>query len=342
MASDKKSAVIVGIFVVVGLAIFIVAVMTLGKQQKLFNKSITVKAVFKDVNGLSAGRNILYSGVKIGTVKKISFLSTNQILVLMSIDQDAQQYLHKDVTARISSDGLMGNKLIMLSGGSPELPVIENGDQLTVGSGLSTEEIMNTLQVNNKSLVEITSNLKVLTKGLVEGKGTLGKLLTNDTMYNNLNTTIAGLDDAVNNTRKLTGALSAYASKLQNKGVLSNELVTDTLVFSKLRAAVTEMQAVATNANHTVEELKHASTEVKNRLNDAQSPIGMLLQDTLLADAFKETIYNLEASTGKLDTNMMAVRHNFLFRGYFKKQAKREKKAQQEKAKAEKSINEKP
>jgi phospholipid/cholesterol/gamma-HCH transport system substrate-binding protein len=335
MEAGKKRGVIVGIFVVLGLAIFVTAVMMLGKQQKLFNKSVQVKAVFKDVNGLAAGRNILYSGVKIGTVKKISFVTTNEILVLMNIDQSSQEFIHKDVVARISSEGLMGNKIVMLSGGTPNVPIIEDGDQLTVGSGLSTEEIMNTLQVNNKSLVEITDNLKIITKGMVDGKGTLGKLLNDDSVYKNLNSTMAGLNDAVINTRRLTSALSVYVSKLQTKGVLSNELVTDTIVFSKLRAAVIQMNEVADNANKTVLDLQATSAGIKADMSNQHAPLGMLLQDTLLADAFKATIYNLETSTEKLDTNMLAVRNNFLFRGYFRKQAKREKKAQQEKEKAE-------
>lgn len=334
MEAGKKRAVIVGIFVFLGLAIFVTAVMMLGKQQKLFSKSIQVKAVFKDVNGLSVGRNILYSGVKIGTVKKISFVRTNEILVLMNIDQTAQEFIHKDVEARISSEGLMGNKIVMLSGGTPSMAVIEDGDQLHVGSGLSTEEIMNTLQVNNKSLVEITDNLKIITKGMVDGKGTLGKLLTDDSVYKNLNSTMAGLNDAVVNTRRLTSALSVYASKLQTKGVLSNDLVTDTVVFGQLRSAVAGMNMAAHNANETVEELQEASRGIKANLDNPDAPIGMLLKDTLLADAFKGTIYNLESSTEKLDTNMLAVRNNFLFRGYFRKQAKREKKAAKEREKA--------
>lgn len=338
MEAGKKRAVIVGIFVFLGLAIFVTAVMMLGKQQKLFNKSVQVKAIFKDVNGLAVGRNILYSGVKIGTVKKISFVRTNAILVVMNIDQSSQEFIHKDVEARISSEGLMGNKIVMLSGGTPNVPVVEDGDQLHVGSGLSTEEIMNTLQVNNKSLVEITDNLKVITKGMVDGKGTLGKLLTDDSVYKNLNSTMAGLNDAVINTRRLTSALSLYASKLQTKGVLSNDLVTDTMVFSNLRAAVAQMNNVADNANKTVLDLQATSAGIKADMANHNAPIGMLLQDTLLADAFKATIYNLESSTEKLDTNMMAVRNNFLFRGYFRKQAKRERKAQQEKEKAEKQA----
>jgi len=176
MEAGKKRAVIVGIFVFVGLVIFVTAIMMLGKQQKLFSKSIQVKAYFKDVNGLSAGRNILYSGVKIGTVKKISFVRTNQILVLMNIDESSQEFIHKDVEARISSEGLMGNKIVMLSGGTPNMPVIEDGDQLHVASGLSTEEIMSTLQVNNKSLVEIMPNPLPLQKRINPGKWTTHRI----------------------------------------------------------------------------------------------------------------------------------------------------------------------
>ena len=333
--TGKKRAVIVGVFVFVGLLIFVVAVMMLGKQQKLFNRSIQVKAVFKDVNGLSVGRNILYSGVKVGTVKKISFLRTNQILVLMNIDRSAQEFLHKDISARISSEGLMGNKIVMLTGGNPNMPVIEDQDQLSVTSGLSTEEIMSTLQVNNKSLVEITDNLKVITKGIVDGKGTLGKLITEDTVYKNLNTTMAGLNETVNNTRRLTSALSLYASKLQTKGVLSNDLVTDTMVFAQLRSAVTGMNAVAENANQAVQDLQQASAGVRTDLANTNAPAGMLLQDTAFANSLRNTIFNLETGTSKLDTNMMALRNNFLFRGYFRKQAKRERKALKEKEKAE-------
>jgi len=94
------------------------------------------------------------------------------------------------------------------------------------------------------------------------------------------------------------------------------------------------MNNAAKNANQTVTDLRETSAGIKADMANSNAPIGMLLQDTLLADAFKATIYNLETSTEKLDTNMMAVRNNFLFRGYFRKQAKRERKAQQEKEKA--------
>lgn len=332
--TGKRRAVIVGIFVFLGLIIFIAAVFMMGKKQQLFTNNVNVTAVFKDVKGLAVGRNVQYSGVKVGTVKKIRFLQANQIEVDMVIDKASSQYLHKDVVATISSEGLMGNKMVMLTGGTVQMPVIEDGDHLTVGSGLSTDEIMSTLQTNNKSLVDITDNLKIITKRMVDGEGSMGKLLKDEAVYDDLSRAVAGLKVTVGNTQRLTEALASYASQLHRKGSLANDLVTDTVIFSNLRTASQDMNLAAQRANDAVSQLQDASVGIKEGLQDERAVAGMILHDTLFADALKATILNLESSTEKLDTNMLALRNNFLFRGYFRKQAKKERKEQKAREKA--------
>lgn len=334
----KRRAVIVGIFVFLGLVIFILAVFMMGKKTQLFSDNVHVSAVFKDVKGLAAGRNVQYSGVKVGTVKKIRFLRANEILVDMNIDRSAKEFLHKDIVATISSEGLMGNKMVQLTGGTASTPLIEDGDQLIVGSGLSTDEIMTTLQTNNKSLVEITDNLKVITKRMVDGEGSMGKILKDDAIYNDLSNAVAGLKVTVTNTQRLTDALALYANRLHTKGALANDLVTDTLIFHNLRRASDGMNTVVEQANYAVAELQEASEGVKNGLADQQAAAGMILHDTMFADALKATILNLQASTEKLDTNMLALRNNFFFRGFFRKQAKQERKEQKAREKAERKA----
>src|SRR5690606_23938441 len=102
--------------------------------------------------------------------------------VILSIEEEARKYIHKDATASISSDGLIGNKIIVLTGGSLRFPFIEDGDTVRVNTALSTDEIMQTLQVNNKNLVEITTNFKTLSANLLAGKGTAGALLSDEKM----------------------------------------------------------------------------------------------------------------------------------------------------------------
>ncbi|MDQ6844804.1 MAG: MlaD family protein, partial [Bacteroidota bacterium] len=77
--SSNQRAIIVGIFVFLGLAIFILTVLTLGSQKNAFEKAITVKAFFGNVNGLQKGNNIWFSGVKVGTIKKVKLIADGKV-----------------------------------------------------------------------------------------------------------------------------------------------------------------------------------------------------------------------------------------------------------------------
>ncbi|SEL60063.1 phospholipid/cholesterol/gamma-HCH transport system substrate-binding protein [Chitinophaga rupis] len=328
--TSRSRAVKVGIFSFLGLLIFALAVLVLGGQRKSFMSSVEVKAIFHDVGGLAKGNNVWYSGVKVGMIKKISFIQHDQIEVLMNIDKNSRQFIHKDVKAKVSTDGLVGNKIIALSGGSGRTPVIEDGDVIGVASSISTDEILDTLQVNNKNLVQITGSLAKLAQQLSEGHGTLGKLLNDSTVYDNLNTTMAKLGTSANNAQRLTSNLAGYTAKLQNPGTLANDLVTDTVIFQRLRNTATGLDTISRRANDVVSNLQSASNSISTKLNSSESPAGVLLNDDSAAHDLQLTLKNLANSTGKLDTNMEAVRHNFLLRGYFRRQEKQKKKEQKE------------
>src|ERR1700712_3480903 len=109
--------VIIGIFIFLGLAILFITVFTLGGQKKSFTKSFTVHAIFNDVEGLLTGGNVWFSGVKVGTIKSINFYGTTQVEVTMNIDLDVQSHIHKNAMAKIGSDGLIGNKIVVIYGG---------------------------------------------------------------------------------------------------------------------------------------------------------------------------------------------------------------------------------
>jgi phospholipid/cholesterol/gamma-HCH transport system substrate-binding protein len=329
----KKRTVVVGVFIFTGLIIFALAVLVLGGQKKAFMPSLQIRAVFQDVGGLAKGNNVWYSGVKVGTIKKITFLDPHKIEVLINIDKDYRDFIHKDVRAKVSADGLIGNKIIALSGGSPNTPVIEDGDEVRVETSISSDELMNTLQVNNRNLVDITGNLKNLTNDMVAGKGTLGKLIKDTAVYDRLAGTLANLQQTAANAQRLTTSLASYTARLQTKGALANDLVSDTVVFNKLRTTAASMEQAAQNANETVKSLQSASATVNQQLGSSQSAAGVLLNDPETARDLKQTITNLESSTGRLNENMEALKHNFLFRGYFRRQEKAAKKAAEEKQK---------
>jgi phospholipid/cholesterol/gamma-HCH transport system substrate-binding protein len=322
----NKRAVTVGLFVAVGLIILLVGIFTLGGQQKSFVRAINVNAIFDDVAGLQIGNNIFFSGVKIGTVKKVEFYGESKVRVQLHIEKKAQEFIMKDAKAKIGTDGLIGNKIIVIYGGSTGAEPIEGGETLIVEKAIGTDEMLATLQKNNENLVSITTDFKVVSKRLAEGQGTVGALLQDDKLFKNLEATMANLQIAARNSQKLTGGIAAFAAKLETPGSLADGLVNDTSIMTNLKQAVTQLNQATQGASEFADNLKKSSSQ----LNDTDNTLGMLLNDEDVGHEFKDLIENLNTSSQKLDENLEALKHNFFFRGYFKKKAKREAKEAKE------------
>lgn len=321
-STNPKRNATVGIFIFIGLGIFLTGILLLGGQQRTFEKKIRIKAVFDDVGGLHEGNNVWFSGVKIGTVRKMQFVGTSQVEVIMSIEKDAQQYIRRNAKARISSEGFIGNKIVVIEGGTIQAPVIDTSDILGIEKGIGPEEIMATFQENNKNLLEITKDFKSIANRIADGQGSVGKLLTDESLFNNLQATASTLSQASASARRLTADMADYTSRLQAKGSLTNDLITDTLIFHRLRSTALQMEELSAKANDITNDIKQASASLNNR----QTPIGTLLNDEEAATNLKLTLENLQTGSEKLDENMEALQHNFLLRGFFRKKAKREEK----------------
>ncbi len=320
-ATNRNRAVTVGIFIFVGLVIFIVGILILGGQQRTFEKKIRLKAIFDNVGGLLKGNNVWFSGVKVGTVDDINFYGNSQIEVVMKVEKDVQRYIRRNAKARISSEGFIGNKIVdIYFAGTTNSPIVEEGDVLGVEQTLSTDEIMATLQQNNLNLLEITKDFKEIANKLSAGQGSVGKLLTDETLANSLETTAVTLRQASVNAQRLTADIAGFSAQLQTKGSFANDLVTDTVIFNRLQATASQLDQVSRTATDVVNNLKAASSN----LNSSNTPIGVLLTDQETADNLKRTLQNLQSGSEKLDENMEALQHNFLLRGFFRKKAKRE------------------
>ncbi|MGV3642140.1 MAG: MlaD family protein [Adhaeribacter sp.] len=320
--AENKRSVIVGIFLSLAVVILIAGIFVLGGQQNRFVSTVTVKAVFDDVAGLKPGNNVWFSGVKIGTVKEINFFGKSQVEITMKLEEKAQPFIRKDAQARISSESMIGNKIIVISGGSPQARVIENGDLLASENPLDTDDLMETLQQNNKNLVEITSDFKVMSARLVKGQGTVGALLADSLMANNFRQIVRNLQQASATTVQASGALSAFTRKLNDEEGLANQLLTDTAVFSKLQSSITQLEQTTATATEISNNLKQTSA----KLNQDNNALGVLINDPAFASQLKNTMKNLEAGSDELGETMKAAQNSFLLKGYFKRKAVREAK----------------
>lgn len=324
-STGSRRAVIVGIFIFLGLAIFIITVLTLGSQKKSFGDSVAIKSFFDNVNGLQKGNNIWFSGVKVGTIKKITLIGDGKVEVDMNVEKKSAKFIRKDASAKLSTDGLIGNKIIEIYGGTSEAPPISQGDTLSGDKLFSTDAMMKTLSKNNDNILSITNDLKLITGEIANGKGSIGKLLTSDELSDNLNNTVRTIEKTSANLEKLAANVTAYTAKLNDKGTLANDLVTDTVIFSKLRATVSQLQEVAGQSKDLMSNLQSAGNTLNEGLKNKNAPAGMLLGDEKAAANIKITLQNLQSASKKLDEDLEAAQHNFLLRRFFKKKAKKDK-----------------
>lgn len=322
MSPENKRAVTVGLFILIGLIFLAAAILAVGSITKAFVSNVTISTIFKDVNGLTTGNNIWYSGVKVGTVKKVQFHGNSEVEVIMNIEEKSKDFIRKDAKVKISSDGLIGNKILVITGGSVDVQAIENGDKLQIEETTSSEEMMNTLQSNNVNLLAITENLKVLSNKIKEGEGTIGKIVSDDALYNELFSTLNTLKAASSNANKMVASLNSFTGNLNKKGNFAHDLVTDTTIMVNLKQASAQISTLTGQADQLLKNLDQTAAGLNKGLQSNNSPAGVLLNDAATAASLKEVVKNLETSTEKLDENMLALRKNFLFRKYFKKQAK--------------------
>jgi len=182
-----------GVFIAGGLAIFIFAIFIIGKQQNLFNPVFEVTANFYNVSGLQVGNNIRFSGINVGIVDDIHIVNDSTVQVEMLIRKNIQEFIKDDSQAAIGSEGIIGDRLIIITQGSFDAPVIKDGQQISSVEPVETDAIIAGMNVSVINAAIITSELAEIMIKINSGNGTIGRLLQDSTIAENLNMTILNL-----------------------------------------------------------------------------------------------------------------------------------------------------
>lgn len=292
-----------GIFIAGGIAVFVIAIFIIGKQQNLFNPVFKITTNFFNVSGLEVGNNIRFSGIDVGIVDNIRIINDTTVQVDMLVKKDVQQFIKADSYASIGSEGIIGDRVLTITQGSNDAPVVTDGQHILSKEPVETDAIMISLQSTAVNAELITLQLAEIMMNINSGQGTLGRLIQDSTIAENINQTIgnfkkssAGLDETIEVTKENVFAFMESLQKTAAKTeVASNEL-----------------------------------GEIMTKINSGEGAIGMLLKDTSIVNNIDETIVNLKESSIGLNENMEALKHNFLFRGYYRKKAKEEEKMRME------------
>ncbi|RAV28912.1 MlaD family protein [Sinomicrobium soli] len=314
-----------GIFVTAGIFFLLVAAYLIGNNRNLFGKTFTVTAVFSNVNGLQKGNNVRFSGIDAGTVKAIEMENDTAICVSMAISEKMQGYIKKDAVATISSDGLVGNMIVNIIPGKNASEHVKDGDEIPSYSRIGTDDILNTLSVTNENAALLTADLLKVTRSLTQGKGTLGRLLNDTVMAADLRQTIAGLKYAGMRANSVVGKLDRILEEVSFEESVAGVLLSDTQATGKMKSTLEHLESSAITISQTVKELNTLVTEIRY----GEGALHYLATDTVLVRQLEQTMQHIEEGTGRFNENMEALKHNFLFRGYFRKlERQREKKAE--------------
>ncbi len=321
MAKSKSENLKLGIFVVLGIALLLVASYLIGSRQNMFGDTFPLSVVFKNANGLQGGNNVRFSGIDVGTVNEIEMVNDTTIRVHMIITKKMQQHIKKDATATIGSDGLVGSMIINIDPGKGSAGLVAPGDELQSFSKVATQDMMNTLNVTNENAALLTEDLLKITRQLTLGKGTLGILLNDTTMAANLGRTLVGLKNTSEQANETISELNSIIGNIDFEESTAGVLLTDTVSAGKIRNVIANLETSSIEIKEMSKDLNSVVGEIKG----GKGVINYLATDTLLVDQLENTMRNVDQGVERFNENMEALKHNFLTRGYFKKLKKQEK-----------------
>ena len=295
-----------GLFVTGGFILLILAIFLIGRQKNLFNPVFKLTTTFYNVSGLQVGNNVRFSGINIGTVENIKIINDSTIQVGIIVKEDVQQFIKTDCLAAIGSEGIIGDRVLIITQGSSNAQAVKDGQKLLSSEPVEMDAIVASLQISAVNAEVVTKQLAEIMTDVNHGKGTVGRLIQDSTIAENISDIIINFKDIS------TGAEEKLA-------IILNSLNTniDSIMASlNLTAANTEMTSGQMHA-------------IMKEINEGDGTLGLLVRDTAMSGDLGQTFENLKESSKSLNENLEALKSSFLLRGYFKRQEKKKRKAEQ-------------
>src|SRR5690606_8124519 len=146
------------------------------------------------------GAAVMVAGQLAGRIEEIEFLpvdgdTSRNLKITISVAEELQQQIREDSRAKIRTMGLLGDKTLDITVGTPRFAALQEGDTLIASPSLDYEQVIAQASGAVGDLVQLTADLRQITGGIVRGEGTMGQLLTNRTLYDRLTQTLVATDE---------------------------------------------------------------------------------------------------------------------------------------------------
>ncbi|HUB60252.1 MAG TPA: MlaD family protein [Puia sp.] len=329
MPRQYSSNIKLGALVISGLVIFIFTLYVIGKNENFFGSSFELRVRFSNVSGLIAGDNIRFAGIQAGTVKKIAVIDDSTIEVTMTVEEKMQPYIRKNAQAAIGTEGLMGNKVVNILPVPGNAPLVTAGDLLGTKPASGTDELLTSLARTGNNIEQISEDLKSTIRR-VNNSTALWTTLNDEGLSRQIKITLDNIRQASEHANRMTADLQSVMADMKAGKGAAGLLLRDTTLAGNLARAVEHVRAAGEKTDQLTDELNRTIADIHRQIDDGHGTIHSLLQDPALAEKLNATIDNIRQGSEAFSQDMEALKHNFLLRGYFRKQERQAKSGQNE------------
>jgi phospholipid/cholesterol/gamma-HCH transport system substrate-binding protein len=324
----------IGLFVTLGTALFVAAIFLIGNQHSVFAKHIDLFTDVRNLNGLSKGATIRVAGFDAGEVTEIAVPQSPSTGFRLSLrlNDKVRGLIRADSVATIATDGVVGDKVLLIEQGSAAAPeakpgsvlpsketsdmadLIQKSTTLVTNAGETIKVVADRLTTTLDSVKATVNNTNDVVLSVKQGRGTVGMLLRDEKTAADIKQAVANVRDATISLNHASAQADALVSDFQSRGLPGkvDAMISDFQARDfgeKLDQTLDTMHSAAKNIDATTQNLR--DTVAKTLAPDAQG------RD--ITDNIRDTLANVNEASGNLNDDSEALKHGFLFRGFFKK-----------------------
>lgn len=325
MAKTIFNYVKLGIFVIAGMAFLVILLYYIGKNRNIFHPSFLLKTHFQHIQGLQPGNNVRYAGIQAGAVKSINILNDTLIEVVLDIDNKFKNIIRQNARVSIGNDGFVGNKIVNIEPVKEEAALVEEDNVLASKEALDTDAALRTLSGTNQDIADIARELKTLLTNINQNPA-LVKLVTSDEIPNDIRAALADIRRAAHQLQLSAAEVNTLLDSVsRGKGSLG-ALFQDTVIYANLLNTSEKIKLAGEESNRITRQVSQVVQSLKDHIDQGKGPVQAILRDSSMTHSLQNSLENIEKGTSSFNQNMEALKTNFLFRGYFRRLDKKEKK----------------